>query len=61
VPRGAPRAGQPHDFTVSLDEHHEQDACCQRLADDAGVLSVAIVIDDQSQRIGEDRSSNVIP
>jgi hypothetical protein len=26
VPRGAPRADQPHDFTVTLDEHHEQDA-----------------------------------
>jgi hypothetical protein len=37
-------------ITVPLDEDHEQDACSERLADDAGVLGVALVLDDQSQR-----------
>lgn len=55
VPRGAPCADQAHEVTVPLDEDNEQDARCERLADDAGVLRVAFVLDDQSQRIGEDR------
>jgi hypothetical protein len=42
-------------ITVPLDEDHEQGACSERLADDAGVLGVAPVLDDQSQRIEEDR------
>jgi hypothetical protein len=29
------------DVAVPLDEDHEQDASCQRLTDDAGILRVA--------------------
>src|SRR5437879_3257526 len=55
LPRGPSRADQPHDITAPLNEDHEQDPRDERLADDAGVLRVAFVLDDQSQRIGEDR------
>jgi hypothetical protein len=54
VPRGPSRADQPHEITVPLDEDHAQDPCCERLADDVGILREALV-DDQRQRIGEDR------
>jgi hypothetical protein len=54
VVRGAPRADQPHDITTPLDEHHEQDASCERFANDASVLGVTVVLDDRSQWIGED-------
>ena len=57
MPRGPPGADQPQHIMVPLDEDDEQDARSDRLADDAGVLRVALVLDDEGQGVAEDCGS----
>src|SRR5262249_25782291 len=51
VSRGAPRADQAQRVLLPFHEDDQQDALRHRLADDARVLRVGGILDDESQRI----------
>jgi len=55
VPCGAPSADQRQRVLALLHEDRKQDALRRRKADDARVLGLALILDDEGQRVQEGR------